>query len=99
MNALVELARPWDGWGHMWGTGWGWLWSSLMILVWVGLIALVVWLVARAVTGSGPAAPPAPPPRPTGLERARDILSERYARGEISTEEYQDRLSHLGSAR
>ncbi|MFF5211118.1 SHOCT domain-containing protein [Streptosporangium sp. NPDC000396] len=84
----------WGGWGHMWGGGWGWLWGGLMMLFWVGLIALVVWLVTRAASGSRPA----PPPERSGLDRARDILSERYARGEISTEEYRDRLTHLGQS-
>jgi uncharacterized membrane protein len=29
------------------------------------------------------------------LERARAILHERYARGEISTEEYRERIDNL----
>jgi putative membrane protein len=32
---------------------------------------------------------------PSGIERARDILSERYARGEITGEEYRERLEQL----
>ena len=31
-----------------------------------------------------------------GLQRARDILAERYARGEIDGEEYRGRLDQLG---
>ena len=30
--------------------------------------------------------------------RARQILQERYARGEIDTEEYQERLRNLGES-
>jgi len=47
-----------------------------------------------------PAGPPAsPPPGPdAGLLRAREILAERYARGEIDTEEYQARLRTLGES-
>ena len=33
--------------------------------------------------------------QPSGLERARDILAERYARGEITGEEYRERLEQL----
>ena len=33
--------------------------------------------------------------RPGGVERAREILAERYARGEISTEEYWERRDQL----
>ncbi|MEU8251557.1 SHOCT domain-containing protein [Nonomuraea sp. NPDC048916] len=91
MHTVLTPGGPWDGWGHMWGNGFGWLWGGFMMLVWIGLIALVVWLVARAVSGTRTG----PPPERTGTERARDVLAERYARGEISTEEYQDRLTHL----
>jgi uncharacterized membrane protein len=43
-------------------------------------------------------APPVEPPRADspGLQRARDILAERYARGEIDGEEYRGRLDQLG---
>jgi uncharacterized membrane protein len=36
-----------------------------------------------------------PPRQLSGVDRARDILAERLARGEISTEDYYDRLSSL----
>jgi putative membrane protein len=73
-----------DWWGHMsgWGGGWMWLWGTLMMLTWVALIAAAVWLVARSLGGSHP-------------NRARDILEERYARGELSTEEYREHLDQL----
>ena len=43
-------------------------------------------------------APPVetPPVESPGLQRARDILAERYARGEIDGEEYRGRLDQLG---
>ncbi len=34
---------------------------------------------------------------PSGHDRARAILAERFARGEISAEEYDERVSHLTS--
>lgn len=40
-----------------------------------------------------PVEPPAPPE--VALERARAILHERYAKGEISTEEYRERIDNL----
>ncbi len=72
-----------DGWGHMdgWGGGWMWLWGSLMMLSWVAVIAAAIWFLSRS--GSR---------RPS---RARELLDERYARGELSTEEYRERLEHL----
>jgi putative membrane protein len=66
--------------------GWhhAWLWP-LVPLAW--LIALV--LAFRLVVWRWR-------PRPaTGAERARDILAERYARGEIELDEYRERLHRL----
>jgi putative membrane protein len=75
------------GWGHMdgWGGGWMWIWGAAMMLL---VVLLVVWLV-RSIAGSSRPEPTDP------SERARSILSERYARGELSTEEYRERLSEL----
>ena len=80
-----------DGWdGHMgWGGGW-WMviWGTLMM---VGLVVLIVWLV-RNTGWSGSAGTSGEDP----LASARRILGERYARGELSTEEYRDRVEQLG---
>ncbi|MET7336135.1 SHOCT domain-containing protein [Nonomuraea sp. NPDC005650] len=94
MGMTLSAIDPWDGWGHMWGAGWGWLWSGFMMLFWLALVALVVWLVVRAAMDRRQSSPV----ERSGVDRARDVLAERYARGEISTEEYQDRLTHLGGS-
>jgi len=39
-----------------------------------------------------------PGPPDTGAVRAPQILADRYARGEIETEEYQARLRALGDS-
>jgi putative membrane protein len=82
--AVLAQAQRWDG--HMMG-GWGWMWLAgvLSMLLLVAFVAVVVW----AVTRSGPANRPGP------TSRAREILDERYARGEISTDEYRERLDAL----
>ena len=74
------------GWG---GMVWGWLFLAVLV---VGVVLLVIALV-RGRNG-GRAQQPA-----TGRSRAREILDERYARGEIDTAEYQDRLEQLGERR
>ena len=74
-----------DGWRHGWGPGGWWLWGPIVLLLWVGLIATVVWFVARSARS----------PERSGVERARDVLAERYARGELTTEEYRERLEQL----
>lgn len=61
-----------------WNGGWMWFGGILMILFWVAVIVVVVWLVRR-IGGQGTA-------------RSSDALSiaqERYAKGEISHEEFE----------
>lgn len=75
-------------WGHhIVGLGWGgWLVGALlMLLFWGGLITMVILLI-RAFSGSKSSSMSAG-------ETAVDILKKRYARGEISKEEY-DSIRH-----
>jgi putative membrane protein len=69
-------------WGNGYGfMGGGWLFMGLFwLVVIIGIVALV-----RAAGGSRRE------PRKTAL----DILQERYARGEISREEYQQKRADL----
>lgn len=81
-----------DGWdGHMgWGGGWWMLiWGTLMM---AGLVVLVVWLIRTTATGGGVSGGSG---SDDPLDSARRILAERYARGELSTEEYRERLDQL----
>lgn len=64
---------------HVWGMHWGW-W-----IFWVIFILIVVWLI------SGTRAKIAAPLKETPLE----ILKRRYAAGDISTEEYEERKARL----
>ncbi len=66
------------------GMGLGVFGLVLMILLWVGLIALAVWLV-RALFPSVPPPPASPSDR---IMSTREILDRRFARGEINREEY-----------
>jgi putative membrane protein len=61
--------------------------GPLFGLLAIGVIFVGVWLLSGRSLGSLD--------RFTGNGRARSILSERYARGELTTEEYQERLAHL----
>lgn len=85
---LAQLVADNDGWGHMrgWGGGWMWLWGTLMMFSWVAIIAAAIWFVTRAGDRTAP----------PGGGRAREILDERYARGELTTDEYRERVDHLG---
>lgn len=80
-----------DYWGGMgYGMGWGghmvgWL---FMLLFWV-LIIVITIVAVRWLTG--------PPTREgrSSAQSAVDILRERYARGEIDREEFQQRKRDL----
>lgn len=82
----------------MWGNGMGMgLGMGLVVLFWVMLIiglAVLVFVLVR-VLGTGAGRPAGPTTSAGGRSRAREILEERYARGEISTEEYRERLDTL----
>ena len=73
------------------GSGWGgWLGGALMMLIfWGGLGVLIVFL-ARAF-GARPSQGEGKHDRPD----AREILSERFARGEISEDEFEQRRRAL----
>lgn len=68
------------------------MWVAWILVL--ALIALVVYLVVRASDGGRTASADAPQ-RPIVRASAVDILNARYARGEISSDEYEERLGHL----
>ncbi|TDW31169.1 putative membrane protein [Cryobacterium psychrophilum] len=80
-------------WGYGWDMGWWWL-SGLLLLV--GVVLLVVLLV-RVSSGAGSrgGGPGASGPTP-GPSRARQILDERYATGELTAEQYREQIRVLG---
>lgn len=85
-------------WGGMGGYGYGWdggwlgmgigMIGTLLfwVLIVVGIVVLVKWLVGSQAPGG---APPA--------KSALDILKERYARGEIQREEFEQKKRDLSS--
>lgn len=75
-----------------WGMGWMWLAWPLVILGAILVVVILARLISRSGNG-GEAATPGEADR--GQSRAKDILDERYARGELTDEEYQQRLRNL----
>ncbi len=67
------------------GMGFGAIGILVMLLFWGGLIALGVWLV-KAVVSTGQGGRSAPERH---VLTAREILDQRYARGEIGPEQYE----------
>jgi putative membrane protein len=77
----------------MYWNGSGWVWMGLMmILFWGGLIVLVVLLLRGA--GLGGHKDQTPGPQAPGLD-ATEILRARFARGEITEDEYRKNMSVL----
>ncbi len=89
--ASPAWSQTWPGHGWMWHSygGWGPVGGFGMILFWVVIIALIV-LVVRGVRGGGERDRSG---SPTGS--ALQILQERFARGEIDKQEYEDRRKTL----
>ena len=79
----VVLAQMFDRGDHMDGGGWGWGW--LMMILFVVVVGLVAWAIVRSTQHRGP----------HPHDRAREILAERLASGEITSEEYRERSQHL----
>lgn len=81
--AATDAGGGWhDDWSH--GAGW-WLWWPIGMALWLVIAGLVVWLLLRRAHRH----------EPSPLDRARTILAERYARGEIDSDEFQQRMDHL----
>ena len=73
------------------GTGWAmgpgdWLWMILVIAACVAILGALVWMVASAASGRQSAT----------SEDAAHILKARFARGDISAEEYEQARKLLG---
>jgi putative membrane protein len=86
------------GYGYDGGGGWMWGFGGLMLLGVLVLIGLAVWAVL--ITNRSrhvPAGASAPVSGDTGgRDRTRQVLDERYARGEMTTDDYTERLHTLG---
>ena len=65
----------------MWGEHIGWWWFSILLygVVFAGFVGLIIWAVSRLGKGGGSA----------GKDEPLNIAKERYARGEITKEEFE----------
>lgn len=66
--------------GHGWGMGWGWI-IGLILLV------LVIWIIVKMINQRNQL--------PGHNKTPLDILKERYARGEIDKQEFEERKKDL----
>ncbi len=97
---VLIVAVPMLMWGLMWGfwggshmqgmMGFGWGFMSLIPLAFLVLLAVGVYYVIKELTQTERA-------EPEQGKRALEILKERYARGELTKEEYQKMKEELES--
>lgn len=81
------------GWGWDMGGG-AWWGASLMVLFWIGLIVTVVLVVRAFDRGQDRRGYASGDRHEPGFD-ACQILDARFARGEISREEYEERSQVL----
>jgi putative membrane protein len=83
--AVMTLATEVLARGGDWGPG---PWWPIFPLFWLLFIGVLIFVVFRFRRGGG---------RWHQAQSAEGVLAERYARGEISVEEYRERLNVLKS--
>jgi putative membrane protein len=81
MMALADSPGPWRDGGHPGGLFW--IFPVFWGLFWIGLVVGGFALLRRKAKGRDPRV------------AAEAVLAERFARGEISADEYEDRLAVL----
>lgn len=93
---------PGFGWGDCYGFGSfgesGWIGWIVNIVLTVGILIGVIWLVVWAVrrlTSSQSGSYFSSGRADSGMNTARDILQTRYARGEITRQEFQQMLEDI----
>lgn len=79
----AEMSTGFDPWWDgVWG--FGFLWPLFWVLVVIILLGAVVYFLSTETDDTTP-------------DRALAVLRERYARGEIEKEEFEERASRLGN--
>ena len=90
--AQASPAPPSGPWEMMHHWGWGGMWlMPLFGMAWFALMIVVIVLLVRWLGGGNGG-------RGVSARTARDILDERYARGEIDREEYVQRKNDIAGA-
>jgi len=83
-SADVGDGGCWYGWGHMMGPGFGGIFMWILLLI---VIILIGYFLVRASRGGTLVPPP--------HETPPDILKKRYARGEITREQFDEMMKDL----
>jgi putative membrane protein len=91
-HAWAQQQDPGYYHGHMWNGGWyGGLFGPLMMILFIALVVIGVVILVRGLGWREPGQGSTGASR----DRALDILKERFARGEIDKEEFEERRRAL----
>lgn len=77
---------PGDGWGHMMPYGYGGMFMWILFLIVIGVVLYVVIRGAQSSSTGGASG-----------ETPLDILKKRYAKGEITKDQFEQMKKDLGS--
>ena len=87
--ALAQQTQPPYYGPHMWSGGWhGWFFGPIIMIMFIAVAVVVVVLLVRWLGGAGHGA--MHHAQPAG-RAPLDILKERFAKGEIDKEEFEER--------
>ena len=89
--AIAQQPEPWSGYWHMWPGAWGMWW----LMPFIGLIAVTVCAALLLLRVSGSRGKELAGPQADPTASAMQILNERFARGDIARQEYEERKRAL----
>lgn len=81
----------WNSWGNMWGGGFGFGFGWIFMLLFWGLVIWAIFALVRSGSGHSCCGGHDHSEKGHGEKTALDILKERYAKGEVSKEDF-DRM-------
>ena len=67
--------------GHGWGMGWGWIVGLILFIV-------IIWIIVKAINQNNAS-------NRDSAKTPFDILKERYAKGEIDKQEFEEKKKDL----
>ena len=86
----AQMGPGYMGPGMMnWGYGMGWGWSIIMMAFWIAVIVGIIFLIRWVVLSADRRR------EIRGEDSALEILRNRYAKGEINKEEFEEKKRDL----